>query len=56
MYNLEDLDFFGALTTVDNVTGICALNSTTDTFVLACLSETSRMSAFIQILNKERKQ
>ena len=39
MYNLADLDFFGALQTVDNPTGICALNSTTETFVLAALSE-----------------
>ena len=47
MYNLEDLDFFGALQTVDNETGICALNSTTDTFVLAVLSDNSPQKAFI---------
>ena len=56
MYNLADLDFFGALQTVDNPTGICALNSTTETFVLAALSETSSQTAFIQVLNRERNQ
>ena len=56
MYNLADLDFFGALQTVDNENGICALNSTTDTFVLAVLSDNSPMKAFIQVLNNERNQ
>ena len=56
MYNLEDLDFFGALQTVDNENGICALNSTTDTFVLAVLSDNSAQKAFIQVLNKDRNQ
>jgi len=51
MYNLADLDFFGALSTVDNPTGICALNSTTETFVLAVLSETSQQQVYIQTLN-----
>ena len=51
MYNLGDLEFFGALQTVDNPTGICALNSTSETFVMAVLSESSAETVFIQVLN-----
>ena len=54
LYNLADLDFFGEIVTYDNPTGICAINSTTDTFVLAVPSEGSSQTAFIQVLNRER--
>ena len=35
IFNLADLEFFGSFDTCDNPTGICALNSETETFVLA---------------------
>jgi len=47
IYNLSDLEFFGALETADNPLGVVAMNSTTETFVLAVLSETSSRDVFI---------
>ena len=47
MYNLSDLEFFGALDTVDNPNGVVALNSHTETFILAVLSEHSSNTVFI---------
>ena len=47
MYNLSDLEFFGALDTADNPNGVVALNSMTETFILAVLSEHSANTAFI---------
>lgn len=39
IYRLSDLDFLGHVDTYDNPKGIVALSSTTETFVLAVLSE-----------------
>ena len=55
MYNIDDLEFFGALPTVDNPRGIIALNSTTETFVLAGLSEHRANRVYIQMLNNTRE-
>ena len=55
IYNLSDLEFFGALETADNPRGIVSLNSTNEIFVLAVLSETSPNDVFIQLLNDRRE-
>ena len=55
MYNLSDLEFFGDLPTYDNPNGVVALNSTTETFILAVLSENSPNSVYIQLLNNQRE-
>ena len=47
MYNLSDLEFFGDLPTYDNPNGVVALNSTTETFILAVLSENSPNNVYI---------
>ena len=56
IYNLSDLEFFGALETSDNPYGVVALNSTPETFVLAMPSESSPSDVFIQLLNNQREQ
>jgi len=55
IYNLADLEFFGALETADNPLGVVALNSTTETFVLAVLHEENPNDVFIQMLNHSRE-
>lgn len=55
IYNLSDLEFFGALETADNPLGVVALNSTTETFVLAVLHEENPNDVFIQMLNNNRE-
>lgn len=55
IYNLSDLEFFGALETSDNPYGVVALNSTPETFVLAMPSESSPSDVFIQLLNNQRE-
>ena len=54
MYQLEDLDFMGTIQTVENPTGIVAVNTSDDSFVLATLSDESANTVFIQMLNNTR--
>lgn len=44
MYALADLEFQDTLPTVDNPNGLVALNSTTETFILAVPAETASNS------------
>ncbi len=51
IYALADLEFLDTLATSNNPTGLVALNSTTETFILAALSENAQNSVQIVMLN-----
>jgi hypothetical protein len=55
IYALADLEFLDTLATSNNPTGLVALNSTTETFVMAALSENSQTSVQIVMLNNQRE-
>mmetsp|Transcript_28599 Transcript_28599/g.35421 ORF Transcript_28599/g.35421 Transcript_28599/m.35421 type:complete len:114 (+) Transcript_28599:450-791(+) len=54
MYNFPDADFLGTIKTVNNPSGIVAVSTDIETFVLAAPSEHSANTAIIQMLNKKR--